>query len=147
MKLINILQLLMLALTMSFISSCSKKEEDNKSNETSKQLEISTKESSLPGQRALERWNALINKDWEKAYSYQSPNYRKAYSKEDFRNSFGQAVKWEKIKLLSTTNASESIADVNLELTVFFYDGDMKIPNSFTERWQKIDGIWWHFKK
>ncbi len=147
MKLINILQLLTLALTFSLIGSCSKKEEDNKPNETSKQQETSKKESSLPGQRALERWNALINKDWEKAYSYQTPNYRKAYSQEDFRNSFGQAVKWEKIKLLSTKNPSESIADVNLELTVLYYDGDMKIPNSFIERWQKINGIWWHFKK
>ena len=147
MKLINILQILTLALIFSLISSCSKKEEDNKTSLSTKQEVTKKEDAALPGPRALERWNALIQKDWAKAYSFQTPNYRKTYSQEDFRNSFGQAVKWEEIKLLSTATPSESIADVKLELTVLYYDGNMKIPNAFTERWQLIDGAWWNTKK
>ena len=101
-------------------------------------------------ERALARWNALIEKDWTAAYSYESPSYRKNYARRDFINSFGQAVTWVSIKHLATTPINKTLADVKLEL-LSTYDmsrGNLiKIPSNITERWQLIDNKWWHIRK
>jgi len=101
------------------------------------------------GERATARWNALINRNWEKAYSYQSPNYRKTYTLEAFTNNFGRAVEWKKVKLLSEKAVSDSVVDVEIEIISLFKDVgvEMMLPGQFFERWQKIDGTWWYFKK
>lgn len=120
-----------------FLISCSSE------NSTPKTQMESVKE------RAVARWNALIEKDWTTAYSYESPNYRKNYSKGEFINSFGQAVTWVSIKHLSSHSINTTLADVKLELT-FNYDMSgnlMKVPSNITERWQLIDNKWWHIKK
>lgn len=107
------------------------------------------KEPVKPGVRATERWQALIEKDWNKAYSYESPSYRKNYKVDDFRSSFGQAVSWKSINHDSTTLINKTLADVNLVL-LFNYSGGntvIDIPSNILERWQLVDGTWWHIKK
>lgn len=140
------LRLLFITVLIFSISACSDKSSDSKTSAShdSNDNKVASKK---PNERALERWNALIKRDWQKAYSYQTPSYRKIYSVEDFRNSFGQAVKWESIKYISSKDISKELIDIKLELTVLFYDGNMKIPNLHTERWQLIDGNWWHTKE
>ncbi len=100
-------------------------------------------------ERALARWNALIEKDWTAAYSYESPSYRKNYARRDFINSFGQAVTWVSIKHLSTTPVNKILADVKLELvSIYNMEGNpVKVPSNTTERWQLIDNKWWHIKE
>ncbi|MCK5896398.1 MAG: hypothetical protein KAG20_06305 [Cocleimonas sp.] len=101
------------------------------------------------GERAVSRWNALIEKNWATAYAYESPNYRKNYTQREFMNSFGQAVTWVAIKHLTTTPINPTLVDIQLELQ-FNYDmgGNlMKVPSNITERWQLINKEWWHIKK
>ena len=102
-----------------------------------------------PRDGAIARWNALIEKKWEEAYGFQSPNYRKTYSLEAFKNSFGRAVEWKKVKLLSEKKISDTVIDVEIELISLFKDSgvEMMLPGQFEERWQKIDNSWWHLKK
>ncbi|MCK5855750.1 MAG: hypothetical protein KAG34_01225 [Cocleimonas sp.] len=122
------------------ISSCNNEETNSKAEKA--QIEPAK-------DRAVARWNALIDRDWATAYSYESPNYRKNYSKRDFIGSFGQAVTWVSIKHRSTTAITETLADVRLELLSTYDMGKdlVKIPSNTTERWKLIDDKWWHIKK
>jgi len=103
----------------------------------------------MPGVRATERWQALIEQDWKKAYSYESPSYRKNYSSDDFRTSFGQAVAWKAIEHNSTKFINKKLADINLTLLFNYSAGNtvIDIPSNIKERWQLVDGTWWHIKK
>lgn len=120
-----------------FLLSCSS--EDNHNQKTEQTVK----------ERALARWNVLIEKDWASAYAFESPNYRKNYSKKEFINSFGQAVTWVSIKHLSTHPINSTLSNIKLELT-FNYDMGRElvtIPSRIEERWQLIDNKWWHVKK
>jgi hypothetical protein len=147
MKFNAILKIITCLFIASFIISCSN--ENNNQTTTQQSTKSQKKKIETVKERALARWNALIEKDWTAAYSYESPNYRKNYSRRDFINSFGQAVTWIGIKHLSTTPISETLSDVNLELQ-FNYDmgGNLvRIPSNITERWQLVNNKWWHVKK
>ncbi len=102
-----------------------------------------------PEIRAVERWTALINEDWAKAYSFQTPNYRKTYTLKAYRNSFGRAVSWQSIELISSKPVSDTITDVKLKLEISFAEGgaNLIIPSFLNERWQLIDNQWWYVKK
>jgi hypothetical protein len=101
-----------------------------------------------PEVRAIARWNALIAQDWEKAYSYETPAYRKTYTSEQYKNSYGAAVDWKEIEL-SDVKITDDIADINLTLSVLFSDSgtQMLIPTGFKERWLLKDNQWWHVKE
>ncbi len=106
----------------------------------------SKKEVIKPGIRATEKWQALIEQDWKKAYSYQSPSYRKNYTVKEFRLGFGQSVEWKGIEHNSTTLLNDKTAEVTLTLVVSFQTSSavMDLPSRFKERWQLINGTWWH---
>lgn len=111
-------------------------------------LSACSKDTSPPEERAVTRWTSIINKDWESAYKYETPNYRKTYDSQTYRNSFGGAVDWIGVKLISITKPEKNLADVKLEITTTFSEaGNLPIPGIITERWQLIDGQWWHIKK
>jgi hypothetical protein len=146
MTLKTVLKIITGLLIINLLISCGSKE----NNETAKQTTpTETPKTQSVEKRAVARWNALIEKDWTAAYAYESPNYRKNYTRHEFMNSFGQAVTWVGIKHLSTTPINPTLTDVKLELQ-FNYDmgGNlMKIPSNIDERWQRIDNEWWHIKK
>jgi len=100
-------------------------------------------------ERAIERWKALIAQDWEKAYTFATPNYRKTYSAKAFRNNYGSAVEWKEVKLLSSKLTNDNITDVKLEVKYTFAEGgaNLLLPSVIDERWQLINKTWWHVKK
>ncbi len=108
----------------------------------------SKKDPIKPSVRATERWQAMIDHDWKKAYSYESPSYRKNYTVNDFRTSFGQAVTWKSIQHNTTKLINKNLADVNLTLFFNYSGGNvvMDIPSEIKERWQLVDDSWWHIK-
>lgn len=131
----------------SLFASCTKETDEKNHHENINTLKKS--ELSSPASRALARWNALIEKEWTKAYSYETPSYRKTYSRNDFINSFGTAVTWVGIEHISSVKINENVIDLKLKL-LFIYNmsgKDMKIPTMITERWQLIDSNWWHVKQ
>ena len=46
-------------------------------------------------QRVRDRWQALEDRDFEKAWEYTSPNYRAIFSKQLYAKKFSYAVEWE----------------------------------------------------
>lgn len=112
-------------------------------------LNSCSKNSGKPEDRAAARWQALIELDWEKAYSYETPSYKLASTIEDYEKSFGTAITWISAKTISSKEVSEKVIDVDVELTIEFSEGGgkMLIPSVFTERWLKVDNTWWHVMK
>ncbi len=138
------LQILILVFFSSLLASCS--DTDKKSQDTTQNNKVAM--TSTASERAEKRWNALINKDWKTAYSFETPGYRKTYTVEDYRGSFGSAVTWKSVNIISAQETEKNITDVKLELTVFFMGQGaakgMNIPSMFTERWLYNEGNWWH---
>ncbi|MEO0436647.1 MAG: hypothetical protein AAF098_07045, partial [Pseudomonadota bacterium] len=70
-------------LTLSFLAACS----SNPAKNSQQRAELT--------QRATERWEALIDKDWNRAYTYTSPAYRAVFSEALYRQKFSYQVEWE----------------------------------------------------
>ena len=140
------LKLLALILLSSLLISCTKKDNDIKDENST---DTNQPTSSKLEDRAIERWNALINKDWEKAYSYETPNFRKTYNIEEYKTNFGSAITWKSIKFLSKKQVNDKVTDVKVELTILFNDSGSKmlIPSIFDARWLYSDNNWWHVLK
>ena len=100
-----------------------------------------------PDKRSVLRWEAVIAKNWEQAYRYETPAYRKNYSIEQYKNRFGGMVTWRHIRLLNTTYPEKNIAIISLDLTATFdVPGvpEMTTPGVIKERWIFSDGNWWY---
>jgi len=102
-------------------------------------------------QRVRERWQALVLRDFEKAWEYSSPNYRARFSKQLYAKKFSYAVKWELtgveivnydgdaavasvvVRVMSEPTKQTSSASVALGA----------IPTTLRERWIFAEGQWW----
>lgn len=132
-------KILFLVLLSALLFSCTKKNDESNDSKTS------AKSAASASTRADERWNALINKEWEKAYSYETPSYRQNYTMDSYRGGFGGAVTWKTVKIISENSINEKLANVKVQLVFTLAEGGkMEIPSMFDERWILTDGTWWH---
>lgn len=140
-KFFKVLGLIMLS---TILMSCDNKTDQKKDTkpETSKTIKADTEQLKI---RALARWNALIESEWTTAYSYQTPSYRKNYTRKQYVNSFGTAIEWRKIEYGSIKKINDQLVDITLILNINF-EG-MVLPTTISERWQFTDNNWWHIKK
>ena len=100
-------------------------------------------------QRAQARWDAMLSKDLETAYSYYSPGYRSTMSLPDFVfKQRTRRVKWETAEYLGHTCTERSCK-------VKFKTGfrvDKAVPgmdvyrgsDEIEETWVKPDDEWWY---
>jgi hypothetical protein len=102
-------------------------------------------------QRVRERWQALVVRDFEKAWEYCSPSYRASFSKQLYTKKFSYAVKWELtgveivnydgdaavasvvVRVMSEPTKQTSSASVALGA----------IPTTLRERWIFAEEQWW----
>ncbi|MBI3343686.1 MAG: hypothetical protein HY028_02255 [Gammaproteobacteria bacterium] len=99
------------------------------------------------GERAVERWHALMAGDFKKAYGYLGPGYRSAtpYAAYEAKLKSG-LVEWKKAELKSVKCQPE-LCTVELGLDYRpmvkgFEEYQMK--NGVTEKWVKVDSQWWY---
>lgn len=97
--------------------------------------------------RAFDRWQALIQKDWTAAYAYELPVYRKTHDENQFRARFGTKVQWNSIEVKDVRMIEEQkVAEVTLKLNyqLVMSDGQPVVSDSvINERWFKSDDNWW----
>ena len=116
-------------------------------------LEISLKE------RVESRWQALIRRDFDGAYEFNTPSYRALYSKEQFGRNFGNAINWsaakvqgvsfkedEKDKESDANSDSISVAKVAvlLEYSLMIAGLPQNASTTVHEDWVLRDGVWWY---
>jgi hypothetical protein len=101
------------------------------------------------GERAVERWQALIGGDFDKAYRFLSPGYRATVSAETYKRTFGHALHWEGVTLKSV-GCREEACEVVLSLR-YQYSSKVAGPMAKMERervlhekWVRERGRWWY---
>ncbi|MEZ5593030.1 MAG: hypothetical protein R3F53_20920 [Gammaproteobacteria bacterium] len=119
----------------------------------SNDLELSLKE------RVESRWQALIRRDFDGAYEFNTPSYRALYSKEQFGRNFGNAINWDAAKVQEVSfkedeKDKESDADsdsisvakvaVLLEYSLMIAGLPQKASTTVHEDWLLRDGVWWY---
>ena len=102
-------------------------------------------------QRVHERWLALEQKDFEKAWEYNSPSYRAIFSKQLYARKFSYAVEWEltgveivnydgvaavaSVVVRVMSKPTKQTSSVSLAIGA--------IPTTRSERWIFAERQWW----
>ncbi|TLY51502.1 MAG: hypothetical protein E6K53_07080 [Gammaproteobacteria bacterium] len=85
-------------------------------------------------QRALERWNLLINHSPVKAYEYLSPGYRETHTLDQYVAFIGTArLKWKSVAVASQQCESEVctvILTVKSTIPAQLMNGELRMSNS-----------------
>jgi hypothetical protein len=105
--------------------------------------------------RVEERWYALEDNDYGRAYEYTTPNYRRVFSKALYINKFSYGVEWEltgvdvvnydadaavasvAVRVMSKPAKQTSAASIAIGAT----------PVTLREKWLNTEGEWWHIAK
>ena len=103
-------------------------------------------------ERVRDRWLALEDRDFEKAWDYSSPNYRAIFSKQLYAKKFSYAVEWELtgveiVNYDSTAAVASVVVRVMSKPTKQTSSASVvigMIPTSLRERWIFAEGQWWY---
>ncbi len=99
--------------------------------------------------RVLGRWDALIDRNFETAYEYFSPAYRKLFPVEHYLSQTGPSVRWLSINI-KDTRFTDKRANVKLvlefQLDLPMGEGDSfgTVSRTVDEVWLWVDGEWWY---
>ena len=96
-------------------------------------------------QRAQERWNLLLKKDYEKAYAYLTPAQRAIVTSQGYSGKFGQGAEWVSadVQSVACENQERCNAIVEIKSNVVARGFSGPITTRATEVWVKDDGNWW----
>jgi len=100
--------------------------------------------------RVEKRWDALIARDFAKAYTFETPEYRKEQSLERYSAHFGTRVKWVKAEVKEVRYDHPGEATAVVALTYSFdlpTDEEVQTTSSLREQWVRVDDAWWHKDK
>ena len=102
-------------------------------------------------QRVRDRWQALSERDFEKAWEFTTPTFRASFPKQLYVKKFSYAVEWELTGVeFVNYDAPAAVASVVARVmskptkqtsTASLLVGP--IPNNLRERWIFADGEWW----
>lgn len=98
---------------------------------------------------ATQRWQALLAKDFDKAYEFAAPSYRQIRSAEYYSDKRRiTPVKWLAVEVLRVEcEATKCITRIKLEskpLTAFQFSGTL--ITAMDETWVFEGGQWWMFE-
>lgn len=99
--------------------------------------------------RAEARWGALIKGDFEKAYTFSSPDFRAVVSAQQYRGKFGRALSWRLARVVNVSYDAPTVATVSVEVT---YRASLPGTGGETietqslnsEKWIYKDREWWY---
>ena len=113
--------------------------------------EVDQAQRALLEQRVVAKWDALIKKDFEAAYSFTSPAYRKLYTLNSFKSKFGNKAAWKRIEVIGVDFKGDNAAIVGIILHFVYYTTQMDKPldmkTHIQESWVREDGQWWYLMK
>lgn len=100
-------------------------------------------------QLATKRWQALLAKDFDKAYEFATPSYRKIKTADYYRNQRQSTpVKWIAAEVLRVDcQVEKCTTTIKLEskpIVPFKFTGT--ITSGIDETWVFEDGQWWMFE-
>jgi len=104
--------------------------------------------------RVLARWDALIKRNFEEAYQYLSPAYRRLYPLDVFVARFGSSVIWDSVNITSVAvmpgdDSAKVVLELFYQLALPGVDGARLgadvglISKTVHESWIWADDEWW----
>ena len=102
--------------------------------------------------RSVERWNALIAHQAEKAYDYLTPGYRATQTREAYAAAMNnRPVQWKSVKF-DRKECEEDRCTVHLNVAYVIPMGTgairkMESTNTQSETWIRIQGEWYFLPK
>lgn len=101
--------------------------------------------------RVRERWQALAERDFEKAWEFTTPAFRAIFPKQLYVQKFSYAVEWELTGVeIVNYDARAAVASVVARVmskptkqTSAASRAVGAIPNNLRERWIFTEGEWW----
>lgn len=104
--------------------------------------------------RVVERWQAVIDSDYEKAYEYFTPAYQKNESLDAFKLRTEQAklnVSWKNAKFDSKA-CEEAVCQVKVKVTYMYQFpqksmGSVEAETTINENWINKGGNWYFLPK
>ena len=102
------------------------------------------------GQRATERWQALVKGEFIRAYSYSTPAFKAVITADGFRNRFGSAVTWlgaEVVRVKCEDAANRCVVTIKLEFKpAMSFKKTAPMVNYHEETWLREQDQWWFFQ-
>lgn len=99
-------------------------------------------------QRAEQRWDALIDGDFSKAWEYTQPGYRELVKQKDYRRQFGAGGEWQDVQVHSVT-CEGSRCEVRLRVNTKILmppAAERNVVGTVDEIWVREDGQWWYYQ-
>ncbi|WP_051236195.1 hypothetical protein [Ottowia thiooxydans] len=101
--------------------------------------------------RAEARWDSLVKRDFDKAYSYAQPGFRAVVTPEAYKQRFGSAGSWKGAQIHEATcEAARCTVRVRLTTAINIPRFSQTIPEVVgyhSEVWVRDGGQWWFFEK
>lgn len=99
-------------------------------------------------ERVLARWQALIKRDFEAAYSFETPAYRVIYTPRQSMGQQGGQVDWRAAKVKEIRYDDPMVAKVAVEITYRHAEAGeggqvLDLAQEVEETWLRKDGQWW----
>jgi len=98
-------------------------------------------------QRVEERWGAVIKRDFKTAYEYETPEFKKAHTAQQYAGQFGSAIDWHLATVKSIGYDRPDEADVVIAIDYSFDlpggDQPARTTGDLHETWLFADGQWW----
>jgi hypothetical protein len=101
-------------------------------------------------ERAVQRWQYLIDGKPDLAWDLLTPGVRSARSREKYAEEMSErAVRWTKVsyrdKECDTADSCTVRVDVEYRVVLpVVRVGEVTMPSMLTERWLRLDGQWYH---
>jgi hypothetical protein len=99
-------------------------------------------------ERALARWQHLIERDFESAWQYFAPGYKDAHPSQAFVTEMAERpIVYRDVSLIRT-NCDGDRCEVTLDVTYQVPrgasgQGPSRISTTIRERWISLDQTWW----
>ena len=103
----------------------------------------------LVSERAQQRWDRLLKKDFEQAYTYLTPAYRSLKTPAQYASSFSNGASWQSAKVDKVTceSAERCTAAVKIEVVVLARGFSKPLESTLYETWLLDEGQWWFYQK
>ena len=96
-------------------------------------------------------WGYICRQQFDKAYEFEYPVYRKKYTLMDYIRRFRPDVKWksaaiENIEIKNDTAMMKVKVDTEVKMAVSRLPKRIEIKEQvvLNEKWIKVDGVWYH---
>ena len=107
----------------------------------------------IVAERAQARWDALIAKDFDQAWSYYSPGFRAQNPASSFAGTMqSRPIRWDsaEIRSVECAEAGTCTVVVSVAYTAIGAPGplaDMQNERPLNETWVELEGEWWYSYK